>query len=132
MHRNANVQLYALTLADAVAKNCGLAAHQEIAIRSFTQTLARICLDRNTHATVKKRCSALVKEWAGEFDDESLGLMKETYESLKSQDAVIDEDTAPKQPREPTSEQLRAEEEQLAKLSNCRSGSRRTQCLEHL
>ncbi|EST08854.1 hypothetical protein PSEUBRA_001563 [Kalmanozyma brasiliensis GHG001] len=115
VHRNANVQLFALTLADAVAKNCGLSAHQEIASRSFTQTLARICLDRNTHATVKKRCSALVKEWAGEFDDESLGLMKETYESLKSQDAVVDEDAAPKQPREPTSEQLRAEDEQLRK-----------------
>ena len=113
MHRNANVQLYALTLADAVAKNCGLTAHQEIASRSFTQTLARICLDRNTHATVKKRCYALVKEWAGEFDDESLGLMKETYDSLKSQDAVVEEDTAPKEPREPTSEQLRAEDEEL-------------------
>lgn len=114
VHRNANVQLYALTLADAVAKNCGLTAHQEIASRSFTQTLARICLDRNTHATVKKRCSALVKEWAGEFDDESLGLMKETYESLKSQDAVAEDDTAAtQQPREPTSEQLRAEDEEL-------------------
>lgn len=107
--------MYALTLADAVAKNCGLSAHQEIASRSFTQTLARICLDRNTHATVKKRCSALVKEWAGEFDDESLGLMKDTYESLKSQDAVADEDAAHKEPREPTSEQLRAEDEQLRK-----------------
>ncbi|SPO31102.1 related to HSE1 - Class E vacuolar protein-sorting machinery protein [Ustilago trichophora] len=114
VHRNANVQLYALTLADAVAKNCGLTAHQEIASRSFTQTLARICLDRNTHATVKKRCYSLVKEWAGEFDDESLGLMKETYESLKSQDAVAEEENpAPKQPREPTSEQLRAEDEEL-------------------
>ncbi|KAJ9474994.1 Class E vacuolar protein-sorting machinery protein HSE1 [Pseudozyma hubeiensis] len=113
VHRNANVQLYALTLADAVAKNCGLTAHQELASRSFTQTLARICLDRNTHATVKKRCSALVKEWAGEFDDQSLGLMKETYESLKSQDAVVDQDAPVDPPREPTSEQLRAEDEEL-------------------
>ncbi|SNX87017.1 related to HSE1 - Class E vacuolar protein-sorting machinery protein [Melanopsichium pennsylvanicum] len=114
VHRNANVQLYALTLADAVAKNCGLTAHQEIASRSFTQTLTRICLDRNTHAAVKKRCYALIKEWAGEFDDESLGLMTETYESLKSQDAVADEETpASTQSREPTSEQLRAEDEEL-------------------
>lgn len=113
VHRNANVQLYALTLADAVAKNCGLSAHQEIAGRSFTQTLARICLDRNTHATVKKRCYGLVKEWAGEFDDESLGLMKETYESLKSQDAVAEDEPANNPPREPTSEQLRAEDEEL-------------------
>ncbi len=70
-------------------------------------------MDRNTHATVKKRCYALVKEWAGEFDDESLGLMKETYNSLKSQDAVQEEDSAPKPPKEPTSEQLRAEDEEL-------------------
>ncbi|KAJ1017817.1 hypothetical protein NDA16_005134 [Ustilago loliicola] len=115
VHRNANVQLYALTLADAVAKNSGLSAQQEIAGRSFTQTLARICLDRNTHATVKKRCYGLVKEWAGEFDDESLGLMTETYESLKSQDAVAEDEPASKQPREPTSEQLRAEDEELRK-----------------
>ncbi|SOV03431.1 Class E vacuolar protein-sorting machinery protein HSE1 [Ustilago sp. UG-2017a] len=113
VHRNANVQLYALTLADAVAKNCGLTAHQELAGRSFTQTLARICLDRNTHATVKKRCYGLVKEWAGEFDDESLGLMKDTYESLKSQDAVVEDEGPSTQPREPTSEQLRAEDEEL-------------------
>lgn len=113
VHRNANVQLYSLTLADAVAKNCGLTAHQEIASRSFTQTLARICLDRNTHATVKKRCYALVKEWAGEFEDESLGLMKETYESLRSQDAVAEEAPPSTQPREPTSDQLRAEDEEL-------------------
>lgn len=112
VHRNANVQLYALTLADAVAKNCGLTAHQEIASRSFTQTLARICLDRNTHMTVKKRCAALVKEWAGEFDDDSLGLMKETYESLKSQNVAVD-DAPQVKPPEHTSEQLRAEDEEL-------------------
>lgn len=70
-------------------------------------------MDRNTHSTVKKRCSALVKEWAGEFDDQSLGLMKETYESLKSQDAVAEDETPAEPPREPTSEQLRAEDEEL-------------------
>ena len=112
VHRNANVQLYSLTLADAVAKNCGLTAHQELASRSFTQTLARICLDRNTHATVKKRCYSLVKEWAGEFEDESLGLMKETYESLRSQSVIPEDDPTPKT-REPTSDQLRAEDEEL-------------------
>lgn len=41
--------------------------------------------------------------------------MKETYESLKSQDVVAEEDSAPKEPREPTSEQLRAEDEELRK-----------------
>ncbi|PWY98061.1 hypothetical protein BCV70DRAFT_202235 [Testicularia cyperi] len=112
VHRNANVQLFALTLADAVAKNCGLPAHQEIASRSFTQTLARICTDRNTHSTVKKRCFALVKEWADEFDDESLGLMKETRDSLKSQGVSEDEPPSSSRP-EPTSEQLRAEDEEL-------------------
>lgn len=85
VHRNANVQLYALTLADALSKNCGLTVHQELASRSFTQTLARISLDRNTHPTVKKRCVGLVKQWATEFQDESLGIMRETFDSLKSQ-----------------------------------------------
>lgn len=86
MHRNANVQLYALTLSDTLSKNCGLVAHRELSSRSFTQTLTRIVADRNTHETVRKRVLALIKQWAEEFaHDESLGIMGETYESLKSQ-----------------------------------------------
>lgn len=86
VHRNANVQLYSLTLSDALSKNCGEVAQAELASRSFTQTLQRIVTDRNTHDTVKKKSLALIKEWNSEWgNDESVGLIRETMESLKKQ-----------------------------------------------
>ncbi|PWN52383.1 hypothetical protein IE53DRAFT_403918 [Violaceomyces palustris] len=116
VHRNANVQLYALTLSDTLSKNCGLPVHQEIASRSFTQTLSRISLDRNTHPTVKKRSLSLIKQWAAEFDDESLGIMKETFESLKKQSESIRTPCEEAAKEEPSSEQLRAEDEELRRV----------------
>lgn len=45
-HRNPNVQLYSLILAEALSKNCGLEVNREIASRSFTQGLERLVTDR--------------------------------------------------------------------------------------
>ena len=45
-HRNPNVQLYALALAESLSKNCGIELHREIASRSFTQALEKIITDR--------------------------------------------------------------------------------------
>ena len=48
-NRNANVQLYAITLTDTLSKNCGDAVHHEIASRAFMQTLSKVVQDPNTH-----------------------------------------------------------------------------------
>ncbi len=45
-HRTSNVQLYTLTLAESLTKNCGIEVHREIASRAFTQGLERLVLDR--------------------------------------------------------------------------------------
>jgi signal transducing adaptor molecule len=45
-HRNPNVQLYALSLAEALSKNCTIELHREIASRAFTQGLEKIITDR--------------------------------------------------------------------------------------
>jgi signal transducing adaptor molecule len=45
-HRNPNVQLYALSLVEALSKNCGIIVHREIASKSFTQGLEKIITDR--------------------------------------------------------------------------------------
>lgn len=45
-HRNANVQLYALSLMESMSKNCGVELHREMASRSFTQGLEKIINDR--------------------------------------------------------------------------------------
>lgn len=116
VHRNANVQLYALTLSDALAKNCGITAHRELASRSFCQTLQRIVTDRNTHSTVKQKSLAVLKSWTQEWgQDESLGLVRETMEALSSQGISLQEETAEPKP-EPSSEQLRAEDEELRRV----------------
>lgn len=45
-HRNPNVQLYTLTLAESLTKNCGTEVHREIASRAFTQGLEKLVTDR--------------------------------------------------------------------------------------
>lgn len=45
-HRNPNVQLYSLVLAESLSKNCGKELHREIASRAFTQALERLITDR--------------------------------------------------------------------------------------
>lgn len=45
-HRNPNVQLYTLTLVEALSKNCGLDVHREISSRAFTQGLEKLVTDR--------------------------------------------------------------------------------------
>lgn len=45
-HRNANVQLYTLELANALSQNCGVSMHRELASRSFSDALLRLANDR--------------------------------------------------------------------------------------
>jgi signal transducing adaptor molecule len=45
-HRNPNVQLYALSLAEAMTKNLGIELHRELASKAFTQALEKIITDR--------------------------------------------------------------------------------------
>ncbi|KAG9223879.1 hypothetical protein CCMSSC00406_0007741 [Pleurotus cornucopiae] len=66
-HRNPNVQLYALTLAEALSKNCGVELHREIASRAFTQGLEKLIADRTTHEKVKRRTLALIAQWTSEL-----------------------------------------------------------------
>lgn len=83
-HRNPNVQLYTLSLTDALSKNVGLTVNREIASRAFTGGLEKLVGDRNTHEKVKKRVLALIKEWTEEWEDqEELGIMEECYEGLR-------------------------------------------------
>lgn len=100
-HRSANVQLYALTLADTLSKNCGDAVHHEIASRAFMQAITRLTTERQTHPMVKKRALVLLREWANEYkDNDTLGLVGETVHALKDEYYDIDDDTvaAPKGP----------------------------------
>jgi len=84
-HRNPNVQLYSLTLAESLSKNCSKQLHTEIASRAFTQALERLITDRTTHDKVRNRTLMLIAMWTADFEsDPTLGIMEECYENLKA------------------------------------------------
>ena len=85
-HRNANVQLYTLELANALSQNCGNKMHRELASRSFTEAMLRLAADRNTHQQVKTKIVERMAEWAEMFkSDPDLGIMEQAYLRLKTQ-----------------------------------------------
>ncbi|KAI0076568.1 hypothetical protein K474DRAFT_1662768 [Panus rudis PR-1116 ss-1] len=115
-HRNPNVQLYTLTLAEALTKNCNIQLHREIASRAFTQGLERLVTDRNTHDKVRRRALSLVAQWTHEFENDStLGIMEECYDNLKNKGYKFETpQEAP--PPEVDDEVRRREEEELQRV----------------
>ncbi|KAI0793793.1 hypothetical protein C8Q74DRAFT_1244809 [Fomes fomentarius] len=112
-HRNPNVQLYTLTLVEALSKNCGLEIHREISSRAFTQGLEKLVTDRTTHDRVRRRALNLVAIWSAEFEnDTTLGLMEECYENLKNKGYKFETPNEPPPP-DVDDEVRRREEEEL-------------------
>ncbi|RIA98461.1 hypothetical protein C1645_749931 [Glomus cerebriforme] len=119
LHRNPNVQAYALTLSNSLVKMCSVNSinvHKEISSRAFTQTLTRILQDKSTHETVKNRILDLIQEWSNEFgSNDALSLMEETMNNLRSQGFQF---PSPEKPKKELSEyelekQKKEEEEQV-------------------
>ncbi|TVY90589.1 Class E vacuolar protein-sorting machinery protein, partial [Lachnellula willkommii] len=98
-HRNANVQLYTLELANALSQNCGVKMHRELASRAFTDALLRLANDRNTHQQVKAKILERMQEWAEMFKDPDLGIMRDQYQRLKSQNPNLHPPSAPSKSR---------------------------------
>ncbi|KZT70876.1 hypothetical protein DAEQUDRAFT_667046 [Daedalea quercina L-15889] len=115
-HRNPNVQLYTLTLAEALTKNCGVEVQREIASRAFTQGLEKLVTDRTTHEKVRKRVLLLIAMWTSEFEkDPALGIMEECFESLKSKGYKFETPDEPPPP-DVDDEVRRREEEELQRV----------------
>lgn len=112
-HRNANVQLYTLELANALAQNCGSKIHRELASRSFTEALLRLANDRNTHQQVKSKILERMQEWTEMFSSNpDLGIMEQAYMKLKTTNPNL------QPPSKPTKQQItdldrQREEEEL-------------------
>ncbi|KAI0201523.1 hypothetical protein F4808DRAFT_469258 [Astrocystis sublimbata] len=95
-HRNANVQLYTLELANALSQNCGKPIHRELASRSFTDALLKLANDRNTHQQVKAKILERTKEWSDMFSkDADLGIMYDAYYRLKQSNPTLQPPSAP-------------------------------------
>ncbi|KAI2633053.1 hypothetical protein GGS26DRAFT_555128 [Hypomontagnella submonticulosa] len=95
-HRNANVQLYTLELANALSQNCGKGMHRELASRAFTDSLLKLANDRNTHQQVKLKILERMKEWSDMFSkDADLGIMYDAYYRLKQSNPTLQPPSAP-------------------------------------
>ncbi|KAF9785151.1 hypothetical protein BJ322DRAFT_1124074 [Thelephora terrestris] len=115
-HRNANVQLYTLTLAESLSKNCGLALHRELASKAFTAALEKLITDRTTHDKVRNRALGLIEEWKYEFESNTeLGIMEECYNNLKTKNYKFDAPVEPP-PVDVEDEIRRKEEEELQRV----------------
>lgn len=111
-HRNANVQLYTLELANALSQNCGIQMHKELASRSFTDALLRLANDRNTHQTVKAKILERMAEWTEMFSrDPDLGIMSGAYMKLKTQNPNLRAPSKPQKTQISDSDRQKEEEE---------------------
>lgn len=70
-HRNANVQLYTLELANSLSQNCGIDMHRELASRSFTDALLRLANDRVGRPGLRWRHSIWVTDRRSEHTSTS-------------------------------------------------------------
>ncbi|KAK5151983.1 ESCRT-0 subunit protein hse1 [Recurvomyces mirabilis] len=112
-HRNANVQLYTLELANALSQNCGAPLHRELASKAFTDSLLRLAGDRNTHGQVKQKVVERMENWTEEFrNSPDLGIMEQAYGRLRTQQPGLQ---APSKPvkQQISHEDRRKEEEEL-------------------
>ncbi|EXJ89543.1 signal transducing adaptor molecule [Capronia epimyces CBS 606.96] len=95
-HRNANVQLYTLELANALSQNCGISIHRELASKSFTDQLLRLANDRNTHQQVKSKILERMESWTKDFSSNTeLGIMEQAYMKMKAQNPNLQPPQAP-------------------------------------
>ncbi|KAJ0167410.1 Class E vacuolar protein-sorting machinery protein hse1 [Colletotrichum tanaceti] len=95
-HRNANVQLYTLELANALSQNCGKNMHRELSSRAFTDAMLKLANDRNTHNQVKAKILERMKEWSDMFSkDPDLGIMYDAYFRLKQSNPTLQAPSAP-------------------------------------
>ncbi|RMJ28546.1 hypothetical protein PHISP_00593 [Aspergillus sp. HF37] len=112
-HRNANVQLYTLELANALAQNCGPKIHRELASRSFTDALLRLANDRNIHQQVKSKILERMDEWTAMFSSNpDFGIMEQAYMTLKTQNPNLQPPSKPVK-RQITDADRQKEEDEL-------------------
>ncbi|CAK1354838.1 Class E vacuolar protein-sorting machinery protein hse1 [Cercospora beticola] len=112
-HRNANVQLYTLELANALSQNCGLPLHRELASKAFTDALLRLAADRTTHAQVKQKVLERMGSWSDEFrSSPELGIMEQAYQKLRTQQPGLMPPSKPTK-KEISSDDRRKEDEEL-------------------
>ncbi|KAG4106997.1 hypothetical protein H8356DRAFT_1625102 [Neocallimastix lanati (nom. inval.)] len=84
---NTNVILYALTVADALVKNCGKKTQEVISSRGFLDTIVKQINNRNVNKIAKQKMLFCIKQWRDAFENDP-GLRSycnEIYRKLRDQ-----------------------------------------------
>ncbi|KAH6574403.1 hypothetical protein BASA60_005573 [Batrachochytrium salamandrivorans] len=87
LHKNVNVILFSLTVANSLVQNCDMTVKREVSSRAFLDALVRqITTNKaSVHVTVHHRILELIQQWADVFRSEpSLDYMVQIYNQLKS------------------------------------------------
>ncbi|KAH8827478.1 hypothetical protein DL96DRAFT_1606821 [Flagelloscypha sp. PMI_526] len=122
-HRNPNVQLYTLSVVEAISKNCGVEGAVEVRSKAFVTTLERLIEDRTTNPKVKKRTLESVGMWVKMMDDPGSeleeaggsGLLGDLARDLRSKNMTLSPPPSPP-PMEADDEARRQEEEELQRV----------------
>ncbi|KAI9353357.1 hypothetical protein DFJ73DRAFT_828334 [Zopfochytrium polystomum] len=113
-HRNVNVILYSLTLANALVQNCGMNVHREMCYRLFLDTLVQQVSASTTHEIVRTRILDLIRQWAEAFKSKpELGMMVDTYNQLKEKNYKFPKEKKPEVPKTQSAIQKQKEEDEL-------------------
>ncbi|KAJ3091437.1 ESCRT-0 subunit protein hse1 [Quaeritorhiza haematococci] len=117
-HKNVNVVLFALTVANSLVQNCGATVHREISSRAFLDGLVRQVSNKSVHEVVRNRILDLIQQWAGLFkSDPSLGFMVDTYNQLKAQNYPFPTEKRPDDAKPKSANRDREREEEELQLA---------------
>ena len=89
-HKNINVTLNSLTLANSLFLNCSDSVKRQVASRPFLDPLVKMVMSDSTHSTIKSRILDLLSTWndLAKYDS-SMGYLVDLYSNLKQQGIVF-------------------------------------------
>ncbi|KAG7571300.1 hypothetical protein FFLO_00812 [Filobasidium floriforme] len=95
VHRNPNVQIFSLELANSLYQNCNKLLHLELTSRAWTGAMERLITDRTTVPQVKNKAVGYVNTWwQGLKGGEAEGVMGDLIETLKTKSQSSQDDTS--------------------------------------
>ncbi|EMR09234.1 hypothetical protein PNEG_02569 [Pneumocystis murina B123] len=81
---NESIQLYCLSLVEALVKNCGLSVQREVSSEVFIEIFLKYLEDVNAHFVVKERILLLIRQLALDFASSPLfEYVRKVYQQLK-------------------------------------------------
>ncbi|KAL2913431.1 ESCRT-0 subunit protein hse1 [Polyrhizophydium stewartii] len=119
LHRNVNVILFSLTVANSLAQNCGMPVKREMSSRAFLDALVRQVNNKaSVHVTVRSRILELISQWAEAFRSEpALDYMVQVYNQLRAEGHKFTS-SQPKPAADPRSKDKEREEEEELQLAS--------------